>query len=53
MSSQGEGEGQKLSILLSKKTAKRGEGVKNRRFRDDIVNGRLLSDYSSVIGHMW
>ena len=35
--SRGEGGGQKLPILLSKKTTKRGEGVKNCRFRDDIV----------------
>ena len=37
--SRGEGGGQKLPILLSKKTTKREEGVKNRRFGDDIVYG--------------
>ena len=31
------GGGQKFQILLSKKTTKRGEGVKNRQFSDDIV----------------
>ena len=33
------GKGQKLPILLSKKTAKRGEGVKNCLFLDVIVYG--------------
>ena len=38
------GEGcQKLPILHSKQTTKRGEGVKNRQFWDDIVYGRPLT----------
>ena len=32
--------GQKSPILFSKKTTKRGEGVRNRRFWDDIVYGQ-------------
>ena len=39
----GEGGGQKILILLSKKTTKRGEGVKNRHFWDDIVYERPLT----------
>ena len=44
MSSQGgRGGGQKLPILPSKKTTKRGEEVKKRRFWDDVVYGRPLT----------
>ena len=42
LSQGGRGGGQKLPILLSKKTTKRGEGVKNCWSWDDIVYGRPL-----------
>ena len=49
MSSQG---GQKLPVLLSRKTTKRGEGVKNCRFLDDIAYGRPLMGHDLItIGH--
>ena len=34
--------GVKSEILLSKKTTKKGKGVKNRQFCEDIVYGRPL-----------
>ena len=47
MSSQGgKGGGQKWPILLSKKTTKRAEGVKNCWFCEDIVYGRSPKNYS-------
>ena len=47
--SEGRG-GQKLLILHSKKTTKRGEGVKNRQFWDDKVYGRPLILFQPVQG---
>ena len=36
----------KLSNLFSKRRLRGGEGVKNRRFWDDIVYGRPLINFS-------
>ena len=41
---------QKLQILPSKKMIKKGEGVKNRQFRDNIVYGWPLSSSSFNVG---
>ena len=46
----GEG-GLKLPILLSKKTTKRGEEVKNHRFWDDVVYGWPLSHLVLLVGY--
>ena len=43
------GGGQKLPILPSKMTTKRGEGINNHRFCDDIVYGRPLPTFWSTI----